>query len=99
MVLSIDSTLTPESEEATALFSCIVSILSFLFKGLLIFEFEDGGLGGRGLLIFPLMAKVFPATEGEASETVFRSDGGAFSFETLCFREDEDDLCFRQLGF
>lgn len=64
-------------------------MLSFLFKG---FEFEGGGLGGRGLLVLP--DADFAEREGDAeSSNAFGSEGGAFSF---CLRED---LCFKELGF
>ena len=87
-------TLTPESEIPGTLFSGTVSMMSFLLRGL---EFEEGCLGGRGLLIFP----DFEPKEGDADDPVLSSKalgsaGGAFSLNDFCFRSD---LCFCKLGF
>ena len=75
-------TLTPESEPPGTEFSGTVSMISFRLRG-----FEDGGLGGRGLLNLA----------GDCFEScgMFGSDGGAFSFVDLGFL---DGLGLAKLG-
>jgi hypothetical protein len=75
-------TLTPESEPPGTEFSGTVSMISFRLRG-----FEDGGLGGRGLLNLA----------GDCFESCgkFGSDGGAFSFVDLGFL---DGLGLAKLG-